>query len=196
VTSNQALFVPEELISQIHSLRSDLTNFEQSSFAVNRKNFADVAKGLKDLGAVASQILSASATWQRALDERDEEIRKLRSGYDLEVFRRFISRFARVRLAIDHFQSDPPIKELEQISRLLDDAFDECGVERFAPQIGEDYRSAAGVEDNPKRIASSNPEDAYRIVETIAPGFRSRSTTNPTILVPARVSIYVHQGSV
>jgi hypothetical protein len=194
ILSNQALFVPEELISQIRSLRSEFAHVATSSAEASRKHSVELGKAHKSLASLGSEILGASATWQRALDERDAEVRKLRSGYDLEVFRRFIGRFARARLALDELQTVPPIEELDLLGRLLDDAFDECGVERFSPKQGEDYRLATGVDDTPKKIPSSNPDDAFRIVETITPGFRSRSTTVPTILIPARVSIYVFQG--
>jgi hypothetical protein len=193
ISSNQALFVPEELISQVRALRSEFAHVATNSFEASKRHSAEIGKIHKNLVSIGSEILGAAATWQKALDERDAEVRKLRSGYDLEVFRRFIGRFARARLAVDDLQTVPPIEELEQLGRLLDDAFDECGVERFSPKSGEDFRSAFGVDDSPKKIPSSNPDDAFRIVETISPGFMSRSTTVPTILIPARVSIYVYQ---
>jgi hypothetical protein len=194
ILSNQALFVPEELICQIRSLKSEFAHLAANSSEASRRHSVEISKAHKNLSALGSEILGASATWQKALDERDSEVRKLRSGYDLEIFRRFIARFARARLAVDELQTEPPIKELDLLSRLLDDAFDECGVQRFSPKVGEDYRSAIGVDDSPKKIPSLNPDDAFRIVETISPGFKSRSTTGPIILVPARVSIYVYQG--
>jgi hypothetical protein len=45
------------------------------------------------------------------------------------------------------FQSDNEFgpKSLSHVNRLLDDAFDECGLERFTPEIGEDYRHFAIV---------------------------------------------------
>jgi len=199
ITSQQALFVPEELIAQLQSLREGLNNntsITTESVRRNQASFSAVDKKQNDVSSLVAQVLDASTTWQKALDERDAEIRKLKSGYDLEVFRRFIARFARVRIAIDTFSSESPPdpKALVQLSRLLDDAFDECGVEQFRPIVGEDYRSASGVDDNPKKLATSNPDDAYRIAETISPGFRSRLTNETTVLVPARVSVYIYQA--
>lgn len=200
ITSQQALFVPEELISKMQSLRTEIdnnTNIATEAVKQNRAGFSAMDKKQNDASALVAQVLDASTTWRNALDERDAEIRKLKSGYDLEVFRRFIARFARVRIAIDTFKSEnpPDPRALDHLSRLLDDAFDECGVEQFMPVIGEDYRSASGVDDNPKTILSSNPDDAYRIAEMISPGFRSRLTIDAPILVPARVSVYVYQAA-
>lgn len=107
ITSQQALFVPEELISQIRLFRSELnssTDVTSKLMAISQDRFSGIEKNISKVGSITAELFDASTTWQTALDERDAEIRKLRSGYDLEVFRQFIARFARVRTAIDEFK--------------------------------------------------------------------------------------------
>jgi hypothetical protein len=182
-------------------LEENLERHESSVAEMARatsSGYARVSERITHSAQVSAQVLEASTTWQRALDDRDQEIRRLKAGYDAELFRRFIARFARVKNAAELFQSDDQCgpKSLSQISRLLDDALDECGVERFSPEIGEDYREATGVADNPKLIPTNRPEEAFRIEEIISPGFRSRSAEQYTVIVPAEVSIRVYRPTI
>jgi hypothetical protein len=200
IISDQALLVPESLISEFRSLDSSLASHKKSVTEMARatnSGYANIAERITHSAQTAAQVLDASTTWQRALDERDSEIRRLRAGYDTELFRRFIVRFARVKNATEILQSENDFgpKSLDQINRLLDDAFDECGVERFRPEIGEDYRTAKGVADNPTLIPTDRSEDAFRIKEIISAGYRSRSGEQYAVIVPAEVSILVYRSN-
>jgi hypothetical protein len=193
IISDQALLVPESLISEFRSLDSSLARHQKSVTEMARV----IAERITYSAQTAAQVLDASTTWQRALDERDSEIRRLRAGYDTELFRRLIVRFARVKNAAEIFQAENDFgpKSLNQINRLLDDAFDECGVERYRPEIGEDYRTAKGVADNPAQIPTDRPEAAFRIEEIISAGYRSRSGEQYAVIVPAEVSILVYRSN-
>jgi hypothetical protein len=74
----------------------------------------------------------------------------------------------------------------------LDDAFEECGVEQFAPRVGTDYRNAKGVADNPRVIDTHDPARSFAIADIVEPGYRFRQSQLDTI-VPARVSIFMVQ---
>ncbi len=134
-------------------------------------------------------------TMQRALDEREGEIRRLKRGYDNDIYRKFVSRFIRVDQAVEDFQRAGGADQtgLEQIRRLLGDAFAECGVECFQPQIGEDYREADGVADKPKTVNADRPEDAFKIAEVLESGYLIRSAESAEVIIPARVRIYIIQ---
>jgi hypothetical protein len=199
IISDHALLVPESLISEIRSLDSSLESHQKSVTEMARatsSGYEKIAERISHSAQTAAQVLDASTTWQRALDERDREIQRLRAGYDTELFRRFIVRFVSVKNAAEILQSENDIgpKSLKQINRLLDDAFDECGLERFHPEIGEDYRAAKGVADNPTQIPTDRPEDAFRIEKIISAGYRSRSGEQYAVIVPAEVSILVYRS--
>ena len=63
-------------------------------------------------------------TLQKALDERDAEIRRLKTGYDVHIFQKFIVRFIRVDQAIEDFIGMDKFDKdgFEQIRKLLEDA--------------------------------------------------------------------------
>ena len=130
-------------------------------------------------------------TLQKALDERDAEIRRLKAGYDAHIFQKFIGRFIRVDhaiedfIAMDRFDKDG----FEQIRAVLDDALDECGVERFGPEVGADYRQADGVADNPKVVAPESREDEFKIVEVLEPGYRMRGQEGFEVILASKVRI-------
>ena len=131
-------------------------------------------------------------TLHAALDEKDAEILRLKKGYDTQVFRKFLIRFIRTDLAVNDFVQDVETKSeaLDLVQRLLEDALDECGVERFSPPVGEDYRRAEGVADNPKTILSNNVDDRYKIAKVIEQGYRIRTADGYEIVYPAKVSIF------
>ncbi len=134
-------------------------------------------------------------TLHGALDEKDAEIRRLKKGYDAQVFRKFLIRFIRTDLAVNDFVQDVETKSeaLALIKRLLEDALDECGVERFSPAIGEDYRRVEGVADNPKKTLSHNVDDRYKIAEVIEQGYRMKTPDGYEIVYPAKVRIFTMQ---
>ena len=138
-------------------------------------------------------MIDTFMTLQSALDEREAEIRRLKKGYDAEVFRKFLYRFIRIDQSIADFARDDMAspENLGQLKRLMEDAFDECGVEVFEPELGSDYRGAEGVAENPKTVAADRPEDAFMIAEVLEAGYRLRGGEGYEILAPAKVRIYI-----
>ena len=140
-------------------------------------------------------------TLHRALDEKDEEIRRFRKGYDAQVFKKFLFRFIRADLAVADFLKDDKtnsespdiVKRLDIIKQRLEDALDECGVETFSPQTGEDYRRVAGVADNPETTTSSNANEHCKIIEVIKQGYRIKTPDGYEIVYPAKVRIFITQ---
>ncbi|MFK5984806.1 MAG: hypothetical protein QM479_05215 [Pseudomonadota bacterium] len=129
---------------------------------------------------------------QHALDEKDQEIARLKTGYDAQIYKRFILRFARIDQTItDEIEASSEENELlSQLSRLFEDAFDECGVSKFAPEIGEDYRTAQGVSDHPKTKKTQDEEQEFNISEIIESGYQINVGENPQIIIPSKVRIY------
>ena len=129
---------------------------------------------------------------QKALDEKDVEIRRFKKNYDAAVFRKFLRRFIRVGQTVDDFIQSETVSAdyLPQVKRLLDDAFDECGVESFSPNIGDDYRKSKGIADNPKTTKANNPEDEFKIAAILQVGYRFRGSIENEPIVPAKVKIF------
>lgn len=128
---------------------------------------------------------------QEVLDEKDKEIARLKDGYDAEIFRRFIGRFARVDQALENLISDcGGSDELSLIKRLLEDAFEECGVEKTSPNIGDDYRTVGGVSDNPKIKHTNDPSLEFQIAEIIECGYELNTGIERKSIIPSKVKIY------
>lgn len=148
----------------------------------------------KEVTKTHSEMLTAFMTLQSSLDEKDSEIRRLKKGYDAEIYRKFINRFIRVYQAVDDCLagSDSDHEMLTQLKVLLQDAFEECGVEPFSPNLGADYRTFKGVADNPKTVSASTPDQAFQVAEVLEAGYRIRAGDGYEILIPAKVKIFVN----
>lgn len=199
ITAEQALFVPEELIVHFRALRAEFAR-QARLVSTSEGGTAALLRVLEkkvDTAALAtSDLAKASKTWQNALDDRDAEIRRLKEGYDFEVMRRFVGRFARAKSAADDFyrEGEFSAKAFDHVRRLLADALEECGVEEFAPKVGDDFRTVDGVEDNPRTIETSNPAEAFRITNIVAHGYRFARNGQGAVILPARVSIAIHKN--
>lgn len=176
----------------VNVLRNDLNqSTEQIAFATSKS--AKENKAMVDKYAERiDNMIETFMTFQKALDEKDAEIRRFKKNYNAEVFKKFLLRFARVdQLVKEHIQEETPASEcLPQVRDLLGDAFDECDVEPFSPPIGNDYRYENGIADNPKKRAADRPEDANKIVEVLEPGYRLKTNGGYETTIPAKVRIY------
>jgi hypothetical protein len=185
--ANTQMVVPEAFARWIWNIDKQIATLVRSIMANTR--------GVEKWGGSAEKsiadLVDTFMTLQKALDERDAEIRRLRTGYDAHIFQKFISRFIRVDQAIEDFIGMDKIDKdgFEQIRAVLEDALDECGVERFGPKIGEDYRQADGVADNPKVVAPESRNDEFKIIEVLEPGYRLRLQEGFEVILASKVRI-------
>jgi len=185
------LLVPEEWGKYLDTVGKNMERLGDS-FTSNINHLASkTSESSEKIGNMTETYMSL----QNTLDEKDSEIRRLKKGYDAEVFRKFVSRFIRIDQAIDYYihLEEGDSNFLGQLKRLFEDALDECGVESFAPQIGEDYRRAFGVADNPKKIKTEDPDEEFMVAEIIESGYRLRNGNDYEIVRPCKVSIYRHE---
>ncbi len=152
-----------------------------------------VGADVNDLSRQTAELQASFLTLQRSLDDKDREIRRLKEGYDLNVFRSFVRRFVRVATAVEGFLSvDEPAREgLEHTKRLLQDALEECGVEPFAPELGVSYLDAEGVADNPKTVPADSSEENNRISRVLQEGYRLVTPQGYEVIKPAKVEITI-----
>ena len=142
-----------------------------------------------DLRAKISELAEMLMILQQQLDDKDAEIRRLKKGYDAEIFRKFLHRFIRVDQAIGDYLDSGQIDldGLKQIDLVLEDAFDECGAMSFSPQIGDDYTTTEGVADNPKIVRTADSDLFGKIKEVFEPGYKLNTGE---IITFAKVSVY------
>jgi len=174
--ADQLVFIAQR-INYLIEIANSNTDIAQQGLNQNEatKDFASSIKSLRD-----------------ALDERDQEIKRLKKGYDNAIYRKFVSRFIRIYQAVQYFlqQTDDSAPQLESIHSLLEDALLECDVHVYNPDIGSDYRTAFGVSDYPKILDTDIEEDDCKIAEVLEDGYYMKGGQKKEVLIPARVAIY------
>lgn len=189
--ANNNFVVPEEWVKHLIGLEKSHESFgEKVSSAVN-----DLSVVTSDQSGLIKNMIETYMSLQESIDTRDREIKRLKIGYDADVFRRYILRFAKVDQAVEDFLLDKKEdEELTLIKGMLEDAFDECGIQRFYPEIGDDYRKLDGVGDSPKTESTSDREKEFLISEVIECGYRLISGDAGEVIVPAKVKIFKYKG--
>lgn len=185
--SNPNTVVPEEWAKYLQNVGKNLHNLSDT---VEGKLQRVVSASVDQTSKIAN-MTETYMELQGALDEKDKEVSRLKEGYDSEIFRRFIVRFARVDQALDDFITDSgESEEYTQLKRLFEDAFEECGVTKNSPAIGDDYRTAKGVSDNPKTESTDNPDLEFQISEVIESGYELNAGAGSRTIIPSKVRIY------
>ena len=138
------------------------------------------------------QMEETFMTFQKALDEKDAEIKRYKEGYDQQVFVKFLRRFVRLGKHIDKLiERNQNDKDFKNIKLLLKDALEECGVFSFAPGIGEDYRDLGkAVADEPSFENTHDSNKDFTIARVEEEGYKLEGTAQEVIILPARVVIY------
>ena len=152
-----------------------------------------------DLSALKKDINDMSQTFmtlKTSLDQKDEEISRYKNGYDATIFKNFLLRFTRVDKVIKEYIGDNKIdlNGLQDIQIQMDDALAECDVEIYIPEIGLDYKTTVGVEDNPEIRETLEKSKDATIAEILMPGYRRKLPNDGyQIIVEAKVAIHVYK---
>ena len=152
-----------------------------------------------DLSALKKDINDMSQTFmtlKTSLDQKDEEISRYKNGYDATIFKNFLLRFTRVDKVIKEYIGDNKIdlNGLQDIQIQMDDALAECDVEIYIPEIGLDYKTTAGLEDNPEIRETLEKSKDATIAEILMPGYRRKLPNDGyQIIVEAKVAIHVYK---
>lgn len=179
--------VPEKWAKSLIDIRKGMDEFRAD--LTSGMNY--VANETNNNTTKLSSMIETHLELQSALDDRDKEIKRLKSGYDAEIFRRFISRFIRIDQTVDDFIiHDGATESLSQIQRLFEDALDECGVSKFEPSVGNDYRKTNGIADNPKTKPTDKQDEDFRIVEILETGYQINTNIGNDVIIPAKVRIF------
>ena len=182
-----SLRIPEANVDALISVEDRLGKLEGQISQSLDKFEGKLGNNEKNIDAMKD----ISMEMHKALDEKDAEIKRLNEGYDAEIFRRFIARFARIEQALEDFANEnPESDEYRQLQDLFADAFDECGVTKYSPALGADYRQTDGIAEHPKTIPTDNPKQDFEIAEVIESGYRLKTGGSGGVIKPAKVKIY------
>tara|TARA_Y100001960_G_C14623001_1_gene801667 strand:- start:165 stop:1148 length:984 start_codon:yes stop_codon:yes gene_type:complete len=199
LSSKPHLLMPEEFGTELMKYNKTINTFgkylEQLGNFEN-ENASKLNKKSDKLVNKMDSLIETYMTLQGSINSKDEEIQRLKAGYDAEIFKRFLYRFLRVHRTLIELERDEQFDENQRslIKSLLEDAIDECGVEEFSPDIGGDIRVIEGIADNPKKRTVNSKADEFKVLEVIEPGYRIRVQNGKyQTIVEAKVIIGVLQ---
>ena len=173
-----------------------ILEFLKNDWHLMRKNLSNNEKRIEtELNEQTKKIKVLEEMFlklQGSLNDKDNEIERLKEGYDNKIYRKYLLRFIRVNQAIDDSIDDVNIDKstLISIKELLMDALSECEVESFSPNVGEKYHKAFGVADNPKEVPPDSPNDENKIAEIVEHGYKMKTPSGYEVVLPAKVKIY------
>ena len=111
------------------------------------------------------------------------------------MFQRFLNRFIRVDKALVEMRIEMAGSENEKnyryLSKVMQDALEECGVEKYEPIIGSDYRDAGDqVSDEVTVVSTTEMANDFLIADIMSPGYVILGEGKMTVIQPAHVKIY------
>jgi len=209
VSTTDVSIVPSELLSITESQTKALgKNSKRQAEVFNSlagelsKIFSNLNEGIGGARESSAQVLEAFTGLQDALSEKDKEIQRLRAGYDAEIYRRFLNRFLRLERTLNEEIEDASdestelLELLKELRILLNDAFLDCGLEKFSPDIGAGIREADGIDENYKMVVAANAEEPLTIARIIEDGWRLNTPSGHEYIKKARVAVFVEQTAV
>ena len=194
-TENGLLVFPEAY----HDELSRLSESVASHLAHGRQNIEEVKKNAEQLARSISeaqkQTIDVISTFHEELSTKNHELERFRNGYDAYLLDGLITKLARIRgFFVDELKDADGecTRLLGDLLRLVDNALEGSGVERFEPAIGSLFTEASGV-DSRHRIVDTHDKSLHgRIARIDMPGLRVASTlpgTRPPIR-EANVAVY------
>lgn len=142
----------------------------------------------------SKNLLNSFLTLQETLSEREKEIQLLKEGENSRLYGKFLLRFLRVKKYTAKLYDDAIEEEIKNkinnVSKLLDDALDECGLEIMYPNIGDDFRNSGNLVSDKVEVRSTyNSDDDFKIVEVIEPAYVIKGNGQINVISPAKVII-------
>jgi len=143
-------------------------------------------------------MLEAFATLKDSLDEKDEDIKRLKGGYDLQILKNFVTKFIKVNEICDSVASDPKVseetkEEIDFISEAILNAIDEIGIKRYSIKEGTSTKSNAfGIPPAAEwiKIKTNDKTKKLTVKKTIKEGFFI-DQEKKEILRHAKIEVYI-----
>lgn len=177
------------------SIIGELIEFWKIHHSQSQISLAKVQQSSEDQSKKSNDLLESFLTLQDALNSRDEEIARLKKGYDAKIFKRFLLRFVRVDRSLremeEEFSDQEHEKNYKFLSRIMQDALEESGIEQFTPEIGSDYRDAGPqIADDPTVLHTDDESQDFKIAEVESIGYILEGEGEMEVVVPSKVTIF------
>ena len=130
---------------------------------------------------------------QNKLNEQDEEIKKLRKGYDTQIFSKFLMRFIRVKQIIsdNYHKSSIDANFMDRLVLRFNDALEECNVSIFQPQAGRNINSFKCDDFEIIYEKTTNSENDEIISEILDEGYKLNKPNNQyEVLIKPKIVVW------
>lgn len=190
---NQVSMIPSQAMVLFQKQSRELQAFAKEI----ARYISEVANHTGENKKSFNDLMESFSVLQTTLDQKEKEIARWKSGYDVQVYKKFLSRFVKLERVLsedieDFAEKDPAIaKSLSQIRELLIDALTECGLTEFTPKVGESIRTAFGIDENYKTSPTTDHAKALTIAEVLSPGFMLSTPSGPESVSNARVRVFI-----
>ena len=183
ITQNDNALMPQQWVENFASRIKKMTKYLQQVVDLSSHNHKKL-----------SEISEIIATFQKALDEKDTEIKRYKSGYDAHIYERYLSKFILITRRLQEILENQEIdkSDINSIHIRLEDALEDCGVMVKDIEIGSDYREqGAFIADNPELIVAKTEKDVGKIVTVKRPAYIIRTPEGEErVVIPAQASVY------
>ena len=193
VNDTQTSIVPSQLLTEFSKIESKLLDLYKGI-----KKFSLEILKVKDKDSqTIDKIDKYLSLLTKKTSEKDEEIKRLKEGYDAKIFKDFIGRFLRVYKMIEDdiesFENEGNKQCVDLLGRLksmLKEAFLDCGLEEFSPKKGQNYKEAFGVSESVICINTNLENNHMKISRVKSSGFKIRNHYGDEVIKSSIVEVY------
>ena len=203
IIDKQISIVPSKLFSKLFSkFKKNPSDFSALSERLDKFE-KSISKSKKENSEIVKELKEYLSILTKSTSKKDEEIIRLREGYDMKIFKGFLNRFFRAYRMIEEdleFYTDKDTDEnnescitlLNNLKQTLKESFLDCGLEEFSPQKGEEYKKAFGVSENIVNIETTVESENMKIAKIKSSGFKLKNYYNDRyeVIKPAIVAVY------
>ena len=153
-----------KLAGYLNSLGQDVNNYANKSSISSKDNDVKI-----------NELLTRFTELSKKIDEKDNEISRLKDGYDnqikVSVLKDFLTIRDRIVLRIDENKGNDKIITLfENLLTIIDQRLEQQGLKKLIFNSGQNWRDIDGAEPL-EQLDTDNENDKGKVIETIEHGY-------------------------
>lgn len=189
IKNGSVALVPERWGQLIDSL-----TVEQSR---SRRAHEEERRVIAESTETVNQLVDSVMTFKSAIEERDEEIKKLKAGYDLGILKSYLVKLIRLDETLEEvLEERPEDQDIKFLGRSLMAILEDCNVEKVSPELESDVRDLGRIiDDNVKFGSTADPSKAHLISEVLSKAYVFDPEGVNQVIRPAKVRVYRYEGN-
>ena len=203
-SKNQLISFPENLQDQFESLSKEFNDIKSSvhgdfgNYTENLKKQINLHQEVaKNVTKKYDEIFESFSVLQKSLNQKDDEIERLKKGYDLQILKKYVIKLLRVADTCDAIENDPKVseetkKETTFISESLNDLLEDLGVEKYSIKPGVSTKSEVfGLPPANEwvKVKADKEEQLSNVKKTIKEGYFINAEIKEVIKYP-KIEVY------